>query len=63
MEDARPVGADLHASAKLAQFVCMLVDIDIDTAPDQRERRREPADAAADNRDIVRHVIINRRTR
>ena len=53
MKHARAVGADLHAGAKLAQFRRLLVDIDIDAAPNERQRRREPADAAADDRDVV----------
>ena len=64
VENARAVGADLHAGAKLAQFRRLLVDIDIDAAPDQRQRRRQPADAAADDRDVVHcSVSTNRRTK
>ena len=49
MQHARAVGADLHAGADLAQFRRLLVDLDLDPAPDQRERAGEPADAAADD--------------
>ena len=55
MQHARAVGADLHAGADLAQFARLLVDLDLDPAPDQRERAGEPADAAADDEDVVRH--------
>src|SRR5580693_2510454 len=53
MKHAGAVGADLHAGAELAQFRRLLVDIDIDAAPNERQRRGEPADAAADDRDVV----------
>ncbi len=53
MQHARAVGADLHAGAKLAQLRRLLIDVDVDAAPQQPERRREPADAAADDGDVV----------
>ena len=55
MQHARAVGADLHAGADLAQLMRLLVDFDLDPAPDQRQRAGEPADAAADDEDVVRH--------
>ena len=55
MQHAGAVGADLHAGAEFAQLRRLLVDIDIDAAADQRERRREPADSAADDDDFFRH--------
>src|SRR5580704_2146486 len=53
MKHADAVGADLHAGAELAQFRRLLVDIDVDAAPQQRQRRGKSADAAADDRDVV----------
>src|SRR5580704_8186020 len=53
VENARAVGADLHAGAKLAQFRRLFVDIDVDAATGQSECGRQPANPAADNCDIV----------
>ena len=55
MKNASAVCADLHAGAELAQLRRLLVDFDIDPAPDQRQRRREPADTAADDNDLLLH--------
>ena len=55
MQDAGAVGADLHTGAELAQHRRLLIDIDIDAAADKRQRRREPADAAADDGDFFLH--------
>src|SRR5580704_2519514 len=58
MKHAGAVGADLHAGAKLTQLGRLLVDIDVDAAPNERQRRREPADAAADDRDVVHYKTL-----
>ena len=42
MEDARAVGADLHAGAELAQFRRLLVDIDVDAAPTSASAAASP---------------------
>ena len=55
MQHARAVRAHLHPGADLAQFAGLLVDRDLDPPPDQRERTGEPADAAANDEDVVRH--------
>ncbi len=54
MQDAGAVRADLHARAEFPQFRRLLIDFDIDAAAHQRQRRRQPADAAADDRDVVK---------
>src|ERR1043166_9571860 len=56
MENAGAVGADLDAGAKLAQLGRLLIDVDVDSAPEQRERRRKPADARAYDCDRGRHI-------
>src|ERR1700722_2450480 len=53
VKHAGAVGADLYTSAELAQFRRLLVDIDLDAAANERQRGDEPADAAADDRDVV----------
>ncbi len=52
VEHARAVGAQLQAGADFAQLRCLLVDVDIEALVEQRERRREAADAAAGNEDM-----------
>jgi len=47
------VGADLYAGAKLAQFRRLLVDVDLDAAAQKCQRRRKPADTAADDGDLA----------
>ena len=53
-----PFERDLHAGAELLQFGGLLVDVDIDAVPDQRQRGGQPADAAADDRNalVCRHA-------
>jgi hypothetical protein len=53
MEDARGVGADLDARADLAYRRGSLVDVDVEPGLQERERGRDAADAAADDRDRV----------
>ena len=53
MQHARAVGADLHAGADLAQLGRLLVDLDLDAAPQQGERAGQPADAGADDDDRI----------
>ena len=57
MQHARRVGADLDARADLAQSSGTLVDADVESSAQERERRRESADAAADDRDLHRPVV------
>src|SRR5207244_1217784 len=53
IKHARAVRADLYAGAELLQFGRLLVDRDRNAVADERERRGEPTDAAADHRDSV----------
>ena len=53
MQNPRAVGADLHTGAELAQFGRLLVDIYVDAAPGERQRRRKPADTAADDGNVA----------
>jgi len=46
----------LHPGPDLRQRARLLVDRDFDAAPVERQRRSEPGDAAADNRDPRRTV-------
>src|SRR3984893_10204591 len=50
-QDARRVRAHIDAAADLGEFGGLLVDIDLEAGLTQRQRRREPTDAAADHRD------------
>ena len=47
IEHARAVRADLHPGAELLQLRRLLIDIDAEALPDQRQRRGQSADAAA----------------
>ena len=49
VQDARGVGADLDAGADLAERAGLLVDLDVEAGPQQRQRRGGAADAAADH--------------
>ena len=53
MEGAVAVGADLHAGADLLEVGRLLVDVDVVAALEQRQRRGEPADAAAGDQDVM----------
>ena len=55
MENASAVGADLYAGAEFTEFRRLLIDIDIDSALDECERRSEPADTGADDDDFFVH--------
>src|SRR2546430_5600434 len=50
-ENARAVRRDLHARAQLLKRRRLLVDFDLMTVAQQRERGREPADTCADDHD------------
>ena len=47
VEHARAVRGELHAGADFLQLRRLLVDLDVDAALEQGQRRRESADAAA----------------
>ncbi len=49
-QDAGRVRAHINAAADLGEFGRLLVDIDLEAGLTQRQRRREPTDAAADHR-------------
>jgi hypothetical protein len=51
VQHARRVGADLDARADLADRRGALVDVDVEARLQERQRSRDPADAAADDRD------------
>ena len=55
VEHPRAVRSDLDAGADLFQFGRLLINLNIDTAPQQRKRSSQPAaDAAADDNDRIR---------
>jgi hypothetical protein len=49
-QDARRVRAHIDAAADLGELGGLLVDVDLEAGLTQRQRRREPPDAAADHR-------------
>lgn len=49
MQQARGVGADLQAGADLAEARRLLVDLNVESGLEQRQRRGQPADATADD--------------
>ena len=51
VQDPRRVRADLDAGADLAQRGRLLVDLDVEAGAEQRQRRGQAADAAADDGD------------
>ena len=60
-QNAGAVGADLDAGADFLQLVRLIVDLDIDAAPKQGQRRGQSADAAADDHDILRLIHTHSR--
>ena len=56
MEHARAVRSELQSGAHFRQLRRLFVDVDVAAAPEQRERRREPADAATGNQDTRLHL-------
>jgi hypothetical protein len=52
-QDARAVGADLDAGADLPELARLLVDLDVDAAREQGERRGQATDARADHDDLL----------
>jgi hypothetical protein len=52
------VGADLHAGPDLLEFRRLLVNVDIVPALEKRQRRREAADPAAGDEDMVFHASV-----
>ena len=56
VEHAGAVGADLDAGADLLQLGRLLVDLDVEAALEQRQRRGQSADAAADDDDLVSDI-------
>src|SRR5204862_4961506 len=53
VEHSRAVRADLHAGAELLQLRRLLIDIDADALPDQRQRRGQSPDAGADDCNVL----------
>ena len=53
IEHAGAVRADLDAGAELLQLGRLLIDIDADALPDQRQRRGQSADAGADDGNVL----------
>ena len=49
-----------HARADLGQLLRLLMHLDVDPGPRQRDRRRDPADPAADNHRPQSHVLRSR---
>ena len=58
MQRAGTVGADLYAGAEFTELRRLLVNIDVDAAADQGERRGQATDAAADDGDIAGHFRL-----
>ncbi len=61
VKHASAVRADLDAGTHLLELDGLLVHLDIEAAPQQRERRGEPANAAADDHDhsLVRSIALD----
>ena len=59
-QHARAVRRDLDAGTDFGEFARLLVDIDVETAPQQREGRRQSADTTAsdENMRVARHVAF-----
>ena len=55
VEHPQSVGRQRHPGADLGQLPRLLVDLDVDPGPGQRDRRRHPADPAADHHRPQRH--------
>ncbi len=53
VQGAGAVRADLNTGAEFLEFGSLLIDVDVMTAIDQRERRRHAADAAASDEDVM----------
>ena len=57
VEHPQSVGRQRHPGADLGQLPRLLVDLDVDPGPGQRDRRRHPADPAADHHRPQRHAF------
>src|SRR5262245_41436301 len=55
-QNARAVGADLDAGADLLELARLFVNLDVDAALEQGQRRGEPADAGADDDHMFRRA-------
>src|SRR5258707_11481123 len=55
-KNAAAVGADLDASSYFLQLIGLIVDLDVDATPKQRQRRGQPANTAADDNNIPRRI-------
>ncbi len=63
IEDARRVRPHVDAAADFGQLRRLLVDLDVEPGPPQRQRRGQPADPGADDGDFQwgnRHVLKER---
>src|SRR5438309_7325473 len=56
MKHARAVRSELQSGAHFLQLRRLFVDVDVAAAPEQRERRREPADTTAAHQDTRLHL-------
>jgi hypothetical protein len=65
VEHARRIGTDLDAGSNLSQRRCLLVDVDVEARAQQRQRRGQTADPAADHCDRWHRtsVAVDRRDR
>ena len=65
VQDPRRVGADLDTGADLAELPRLLVDLDVEATPVQRQRSGEASDAAADDadREALAHLTCGRTSR
>jgi hypothetical protein len=55
-QDARAVGADLDAGADFLELARLFVNLDVDAALEQGQRRAQSADAGADDKDMFRRA-------
>ena len=62
VQHPQPVRRQRHAGPDLGQLLRLLIHLDVDPGPRQRDRRRGPADPAADNYRPQRHAVTLSRT-
>ena len=57
IQNPGPIGAKLDASSNLFEHGRLFVHVDVDTAPEERQRCGEPAYAAANDCDLYRRYL------